>query len=436
MVRRRFFLSLLLALSLLLSALGSLRDITTPLGYWALWGVWALAVVSATWPVFGVYWERTIPPTWVWGSFMILVLGMGLSAAVNHSVLSLHHGVKIAVIGVCCCIAWRLAAGLCWRDRVFILRWVLVSVVLVFLASKAAPYGYYIDLGSAGREGSFLAWPGVIWKVGAFFLPMFLADMLIRPRDWLANGLAIAACVFLVMIDGTRTGILVLGMTVLAFGGILAWRRDWSALAMARPAIVTFVPALCGLLLLSAGVGYLSHGSGAGLSTSRLAGAGGVYMGKAGALVETAARPITTTRLGDGDPERLKLLENGAERAVGCLPMGCGFGSTFIDPGYGVSMPVHNAYLGALADFGVLGFVGMLGFIVAAMVAIRRVLRDQVVGAEDVYFVLASAGAALAYLASLLLHTFSSEMSEWGYLILMLAFAWLPGEACKVSVSP
>src|SRR5690606_11841178 len=126
-------------------------------------------------------------------------------------------------------------------------RWVVAVVVGVFFASKAAPYGYYIDLGSAGREGSFLAWPGVIWKVGAFFMPLFLADMLIRPRDWLANGLAIAACVFLVVIDGTRTGILVLGMTVLAFGALLAWRRDWAALSRARPALAACVPALFGL---------------------------------------------------------------------------------------------------------------------------------------------------------------------------------------------
>lgn len=431
-VHRGFCLSLLLALGLLLSALGSLRNIATPLGYWGLWGVWALAVISATWSFPELSWGQRMPSAWVWGSFAVLVLGMVVSAVANHSAISLHHGIKIAVIGACCCIAWRLAAGLGWRERVFVLRWVVVAVVLVFLASKAAPYGYYIDLGSAGREGSFLAWPGVIWKVGAFFLPLFLADILVRPHDWVINGLAIAACVFLVVIDGTRTGMLVLGMTFLAFGGFLVWRRDWPALSRARPAMVACVPALFGLLLFSTGVGYLSHGHGPASSSSQMAAAGGVFIGQAEALVETAVGPVTTTRLGSGDPQRIKLLKNGAERAVSCLPLGCGFGSTSMDPGYGISMSVHNAYLGALADFGVLGLAGMLGFIVAAVVPIRRVLRDEVTGSEDTYFVVASAGAALAYLASLMLHTFSSEMSEWGYLILMLAFAWLPG-ACKVS---
>ncbi len=367
-----------------------------------------------------------MPPAWVWGSCAVLVLGMVLSAAVNHSAISLHHAIKIAVIGMCFCVAWRLVGGLGWRERVLMLRWVVAAVVLVFFASKAAPYGYYIDLGSAGREGSFLAWPGVIWKVGAFFMPLFLADMLIRPRDWLANGLAIAACVFLVVIDGTRTGALVIGLMVLVFGGLLAWRRDWFFLSRARPAMAVCVPALFGLLLFSTGIGYLSHGSDAASSSPEMVKAGGAFMGKAEALVETAVDPITTTRLGNGDPERIRLLQNGFERAVECLPLGCGFGSTSMDPGYGVVMQVHNAYLSALADFGVLGLAGMLGFIGAAVLPIRKVLRRGARHAEETYFVAASAGAALAYLGTLMLHTFSTEMSEWGYLIMMLAFAWLP----------
>lgn len=426
MVHRGFFISSLLALGLLLAALGSLRDVVTPWGYWGLWAAWAVATMGVTWPVHAPGGNRLIPPASVWGSCAVLVLGMALSAAVNHSTLSLHHAIKIGVIGVCFCIAWRLAGSLGWRERVSMLRWVVAAVVLVFFASKAAPYGYYIDLGSAGREGSFLAWPGVIWKVGAFFMPLFLADMLIRPRDWLANGLAIAACIFLVMIDGTRTGALVLGLMILVFGGLLVWRRDWLALSGARPAMAACVPALFGLLLFSTGVGYLSHGLGTVSPSPEMARAGGVFMGKAEALVGTAVDPITTTRLGNGDPERIRLLRNGVERAMDCLPLGCGFGSTAMDPGYGVVMQVHNAYLSTLADFGVLGLAGMLGFIGAAVTPIRRVLRDRAGDAEDTYFVVASAGSALAYLGSLMLHTFSTEMSEWGYLIMMLAFAWLP----------
>jgi hypothetical protein len=54
------------------------------------------------------------------------------------------------------------------------------------------------------------------------------------------------------------------------------------------------------------------------------------------------------------------------------------------------------------------------------------VLWDRSADPGRVYFVLATSGSALAYCVALNLHTFSTEMSEWGYLLLMLAFAWRP----------
>jgi hypothetical protein len=78
-----------------------------------------------------------------------------------------------------------------------------------------------------------------------------------------------------------------------------------------------------------------------------------------------------------------------------------------------------------LADFGLLGLLGMLGFVVASVLPMR-VLWDRSADSGRVYFILATSGSALAYCVALNLHTFSTEMSEWGYLILMLAFAWQP----------
>jgi len=40
MLDRETFAAWILAFGLLLAALGSLRDVVTPLGYWALWAAW------------------------------------------------------------------------------------------------------------------------------------------------------------------------------------------------------------------------------------------------------------------------------------------------------------------------------------------------------------------------------------------------------------
>jgi hypothetical protein len=141
------------------------------------------------------------------------------------------------------------------------------------------------------------------------------------------------------------------------------------------------------------------------------------------AIVDDAMAPVLQSRLGSGDAPRMEMLRNGIARSEACFPLGCGFGSTAFDAGYGIPMNVHNAYLGALSDFGLVGLLGMLGFIAASLLP-ARVLPRREIDAGRVYFILGTAGSALAYCLALSLHTFTSEMSEWGYLIIMLAFAW------------
>ncbi|MGB3275001.1 MAG: hypothetical protein WBA82_02315, partial [Castellaniella sp.] len=142
-------------------------------------------------------------------------------------------------------------------------------------------------------------------------------------------------------------------------------------------------------------------------------------------VLEGALDRTFETRIGAGDPARIKLLRASLGQIEACWPLGCGFGATGADIGTGTQMVVHNAYLAALGDFGVLGLVGMLGFLVAAALPVWRVLRRGDRSAQGL-FVVAAAGSALAYGTSLMLNTFTTEMSEWGYLILMLAFAWAP----------
>lgn len=68
---------------------------------------------------------------------------------------------------------------------------------------------------------------GVLWKAGAFLLPVFLADAVEAPGAWARNGLMIAACVFLVLIDGSRTGRLLLGAPAVGFLAFLVWHGGW-----------------------------------------------------------------------------------------------------------------------------------------------------------------------------------------------------------------
>lgn len=88
-------------------------------------------------------------------------------------------------------------------------------------------------------------------------------------------------------------------------------------------------------------------------------------------------------------------------------------------------MPVHNAYIAVLVDFGLVGLLGALGFLVASAIPMFKVF-DRTLSGPALYFPVFAAMGAVAYSLSLALHAFTSEMSEWGFIIVLLAVAWAP----------
>ncbi|MBV6274139.1 hypothetical protein KVP09_14650 [Alcaligenaceae bacterium CGII-47] len=380
--------TVLLGVPLALMAAGSLRDLITPLVYWAAWLLWAAVIAVLLHPQ-RTAWAESRPPKCITVSYGLLLLGMSLSAVMNQDMVTAYQMFKIIVIAGIFLMMWWLVLYVDWSQLLTALYWVVSLIIIsVVFTVVTDPQGQWPVMG--GRQGSVLASYGVLWKVGALFLPIFLADLIVRPRAWAINTLMIVASIYLLMIDGSRTAQLVLVATLIGLLFFTAWRSGRRALLQKLPWLLLVPVIFAGMQLFG--------------------------------------NRTFSTRLGEGDPARMKLLNEGVPQAIDCLPMGCGFGRTATDIGQGTPMPVHNAYLAALGDFGVLGMLGLMGFLLAACLPIRRVIRNPVRHNQD-YFVVAAAGSALAYGMSLMLNTFTTEMSEWGYVILMLAFAWAPAKA-------
>lgn len=422
------FHALLLTASLILMVSGSLRNLVTSLGYWGAWGIWSAATLLATCAARNPF-GSSRPPVWVMASYAVLALGMLLSAAVNRDWISAYQALKIGVIAGMFVAMWRLALSLDRSRLTVAMSWAMVVVLIGLAMSKVWNPADQI-LVAGNREGSFLAAYGVLWQAGAFFLPVFFADAVKVPSAWARNGLMIAACIFVVLIDGSRTGLLLVIVTVIGFLVFLVWRDGWSMLRRQFRWVGAAVILLLALQLLNAGVnGWLSeHGVGSGVIRAHRNDVATAVLEPKRVLEGVLDRTFET-RIGAGDPARVKLLRASMNQIIPCQPFGCGFKTTGTDIlGTGEVMPVHNAYLAALGDFGILGLVGMLGFLMAAILPIWQVLRQGDRSTQGL-FVVAASGSALAYGMALMLNTFTTEMSEWGYLILMLAFAWAPAKS-------
>src|SRR5690606_928246 len=170
------------------------------------------------------------------------------------------------------------------------------------------------------REGDVFARAGVLWKAGLFFLPLFIADWLGNPRRWAAAACAIGACLFLVSVDGSRTGLLLIVAVGLGFGIALGWRRDWRTVRRQPWTLPLAAGILLALLLLNAGMSAWKQGAFTGASSTESS--------RVEAFVGQALAPVVENRLGEGDAPRLLLLRNGLEKSRECFPLGCGFGST------------------------------------------------------------------------------------------------------------
>jgi hypothetical protein len=436
----------LLAVPLVLMGLGDLRNVVTPLGYWALWGGWGVATTLLLSPWRGpAAWRE--PPRWVLLSYGALVAGMVISGLINQDRGTIYQAAKIVVICGLFLAMWLVALRI-KPPQVLTAMYMAVTVSILCFFVPIMTGGYMESLDS--RQGSIFALFGVMWKAGTFFLPVFVADLIVRPKAWIQNSLAIGACLFLVLLDGSRTGQLLIIIIFAGSSAMLWWRGDLGQLLRRPQWIVLIACCLGGLLLANAAIKNSRNSATVAsaqatvvpVAAQDLAPVRAVPAVAAGtasvaariparaessaplvAMADSAFTPLVKTRLGSGDEARVKLLLNSLKKVPQCLPFGCGFGSTATEIGTDHPVYVHNAYLAALVDFGVLGLAGMLGFLLCSLVPLRPVLKKATPAAQA-YYVAAMAGSALAYGTGLMLHTFTTEMSEWGYLIFALAFAW------------
>lgn len=410
----------------LLTAFGDLRNVLTPLGYWVAWAAWAA--------VSGFFLLRKNPrslfqffsgiPWPVMGAFAILISGMLLTAWLVPQYLALYQAIKLVVIALLFLVFVMLVPRVPPAQVVSAICCVLAMMAVFFIIAKIWGDPLFIRFGD-GRQGMNIAWPGELWKPAVLFLPLLISDLYVSPEKWLRNGACVGLCLYLLKLDGSRTGLLLVLCLAMAIVLLLvccaAFRKKVMRLGWVISCCVVF---LCfGVLNTQIETG----GAALGISNGPAEVEASVSI-----MQEDSVSALAWDRLKQGDEDRLSLLKNGWQHSQQCLPFGCGFETT-ASMSHGIIMPVHNAYLAALGDFGVLGAAGMLAFLLVSAWPLwviwrrkRKAARQpaETLANSQVYLIGAALGA-LAFCGTLMLHTFTSEMSEWGFFSLLLAMSWM-----------
>lgn len=447
----KYVMSACLVVALLLMSWGNLRFVISPLGYWLCWLGWALLTVISLRVSGKSVGVLVKPPAWVMASYAFLLAGILLAALANADTYTAYQGIKVLVIASLFYVMWRLVQELNCRQMYTLLCCVVMIVASCFFLFKWFHPGHFIQ--GDGREGYVFANVGILWKSGTFFLPLLLAGAVsLKPSAWF-SGAAVGAALYLALIDGSRTALLLIVLIFIGFFVCVAVRRElgnvlrrsgwmwFAALVVAGLFGLNTVtnnwhsvrPLLLGASATDQVVGYAKEGFSIEAEAFRLP------VSKVVNFVNVSEgnplAPPAIARMQEGDEIRIRLLENALAKVGPCFLLGCGFGAaTSGTGGLSPSMPVHNAYLASLVDFGVLGLLGALGFLVAAGLPLLKMFH-KVQSTPSLYFSLLASVGALAYAVSLALHTFTSEMSEWGYVIFLLALAWVPFRSVDLQVS-
>lgn len=349
----------------LLVSLGDFRNLIGPLNYWIVWGV-----ASSVGFFFS---EKKIIKSKYIFSFIILSMGFFVSGSWNGDLQTIYQAGKILICGL---FSLCILSVLSNSDEDDLLRGIKISLLvtlIIFLYSKYLFLDWLLVLGD-GRQGFFISYPGVMWKIGAFGFIYFLCMMVYEKKKWDSIFLIFSAA--LVAIDGSRTGFLILMVSmVLVFGDI--YRKNILKYSVW---LIFVLPLVFYVLMI---------------------------------LELNSIEILALDRLLAGDSQRLKMLLTAFSLSQECFPVGCGFGAAVAESDEVVEgfMVIHNGYFDALIDGGFLAFVGFT--LITIGIASKRMV--QVFDGLSMF----SFVGVISFSLIMMFHPMSTEMSEWGWLTLV-----------------
>ncbi|MDH1444234.1 O-antigen ligase family protein [Pseudomonas sp. GD03721] len=334
--------------------------------------------------------------------WILLVFSIVISSALNDwaGVYSAVKYIALAAV-LLALLVFTPSSDLLLRIMMFVAVTALAAflVVVIFLPE-------YMDR-SVGRAGWIWMPAGVMWKAGVYLLPVLFWRLLAKDITYLTL-VSFSVCVFLLAIDGSRTGAVVFALSVLLLSLIYVMRVGSYARALGI---------LVGAILLAATARYVV-----------------LYCinYEAVVLVEHREAVVLVEHRETGDGIRLQMLKDAWHGAVGNFPWGGGFGSTvsYIES-FGQPVVVHMAYLQVLSDLGVLGLIAYLGVLFYPVgVVLSRIMQTGVSAFDTL---LLPVSVVSIYSFSGLLHPVSNEISEWFIVLVSIAIILKDSSHAKAS---
>lgn len=282
---------------------------------------------------------------------------------------------------------------------------IVVNVILLVLGLLGAQ-SFASLMTSDGRWGTVLAFPGSLVKIGTYgFYFNVMALLLLPKKQKLKHCLFILLSLFVIYMDGSRTGMLLIALTsvfIVVFYVLFNYRNKIKAIIF--PLIVFFiltvgiVIAIPSILKSRIGVSFLN-------------------------LLNS---PTISTGLELVDSARFMMFKSAIQKIYDNPFIGTG---AFTTVGYyedGSSMVVHNTYLQLWGDFGILGLLGMCFIFLGWVAFLPKIMMKIQINKNEKENILVSSSVLmlLYFIGNGLFHPYSTELSEWITFMLPLTYCY------------
>lgn len=288
--------------------------------------------------------------------------------------------------------------------HIFNLAVILNSVFLIIGVMNIFPVAYLLT--SDGRWGTILAYPGTLVKIGAIGVYINLMAVFMNfKRKKLVPIIMLILGLFIIVMDGSRTGMLVIIFTSIIFP-ILYFVVNIKD--KTRAVFIPFIFSLIFFMIL--------------ILLSPL-----IIESRIGeSLLKFYNVSSLSEALKSIDPTRYDMILAAFDKISSSPFLGSGAFSTVATEGTAKGMVVHNSYLQVWGDFGFFGLISIIFLYLGWIFMLPRVFKKlQIIGNSSVSSIICSAILLLVYfILNGLFHPYSTEFSEWITFIIPLTIIY------------
>lgn len=390
----------IISIFILLVLFADLKVTVSPYIHWVAWIILVFPII-----ILSIYKKGLIKAPTLWLGIFIFIFGVLSTFFTGLNKETIVQLVKLGLVFMTL-YYFVFYDDLKWSSVVKVINIAVIINIVCLIVGMLGISNLAQLMTADGRWGTIFAYPGSLVKIGVLgFYINIMAVLIFKKQEKIIPLIMLLMSLFIVFMDGSRTGMLTMMLTlpiIFGFYAVLNYRNKVKFI---------FLPTAFFVLLIGAIIVAAPF-----LKELRIG--------------QNISNISQTESLLDGleriDPARFSMYMEAINKIKESPFIGLGAFTTVGNQQDSAGMVVHNTYLQSWGDFGVIGFFGILLIYTGWLVLVPRLLRKVQINTDikGNVSVCSSVLILTYFVLNGLFHPYSTELSEWILYIIPLKICY------------